>query len=72
MKNDSLQSPRVVAPGMDVSFILKFVPEEKKDYSYNIVCVTEREKFLVPVQAIGARGKELGGTLFHLLCLKST
>lgn len=55
MKSDSLQSPRV-APGMDVSFILKFVPEEKKDYAYNIVCVTEREKFLVPVQAIGARG----------------
>ena len=54
MKNDSLQSPRV-APGMEVSFILKFYPEEKKDYSYNIVCKTEREKFLLPVQAIGAR-----------------
>ena len=26
-----------------------------QDYDFELVCVTEREKFLVPVHAIGAR-----------------
>ena len=26
-----------------------------QDYDYELVCVTEREKFIVPVRAIGAR-----------------
>lgn len=51
----SLQSGKI-APGMEVQFLLTFNPEEKVDYSYNIVCVTEREKFILPVRAIGARG----------------
>eukprot|EP00794_Sanderia_malayensis_P018879 gene18879-20779_t len=44
-----------VAPGMDTIFLIKFVPDEKKDYTHELVCITEREKFLVPVKAIGAR-----------------
>ncbi|KAJ3226665.1 hypothetical protein HK099_004409 [Clydaea vesicula] len=52
--NNSLNSGRV-APGMDISFILSFRPEECCDYHYNLVCITDREKFLVPIKAIGAR-----------------
>ncbi|XP_078068145.1 hydrocephalus-inducing protein-like [Mustelus asterias] len=44
-----------VAPGMTTTFKLVFVPEENKDYIHELICVTEREKFLVPVKAIGAR-----------------
>lgn len=44
-----------VAPGMDTVFIIQFTPDEKKDYTHELICITEREKFLVPVKAIGAR-----------------
>ena len=44
-----------VAPGMDTVFILQFTTDEKKDYTHELICITEREKFLVPVKAIGAR-----------------
>ncbi|KAI8803400.1 hypothetical protein BJ742DRAFT_498091 [Cladochytrium replicatum] len=54
-KTGSLQSSGKVAPGMETDFILRFTPEELNDYSIDIVCVTEREKFLLPVRAIGAR-----------------
>ncbi|KNC96691.1 uncharacterized protein SPPG_07904 [Spizellomyces punctatus DAOM BR117] len=40
---------------MDVAYILRFTPEAETDYKYNLVCVTERETFLVPIEAIGAR-----------------
>ena len=53
-KSTSLISERV-APGMEASYILKFKPEEKIDYSYNLICSSEREKFIVPIRAIGAR-----------------
>ncbi|XP_051884712.1 hydrocephalus-inducing protein homolog [Pristis pectinata] len=46
---------RKVAPGMVTTFKLVFTPEENKDYIHELVCITEREKFLVPVKAIGAR-----------------
>ncbi|XP_048461536.1 hydrocephalus-inducing protein homolog [Rhincodon typus] len=46
---------RKVAPGMTTTFKLIFKPEENKDYIHELICVTEREKFLVPVKAIGAR-----------------
>jgi hydrocephalus-inducing protein len=44
-----------VAPGMDVTYIVRFKPDEYKDYSNDLVCVTEREKFVVSVKAIGSR-----------------
>ncbi|KAJ3332957.1 hypothetical protein HDU76_012454, partial [Blyttiomyces sp. JEL0837] len=55
LKSASLQSGKI-APGMEVQFMLKFLPEENIDYSYNLVCITEREKFLLPIRAFGARG----------------
>lgn len=44
-----------VASGMEVSFTIKFKPQEVKDYSVDLVVCTEREKFLVAVVAIGDR-----------------
>ncbi|KAJ3305286.1 hypothetical protein HDV03_001884, partial [Kappamyces sp. JEL0829] len=54
-KTLGLQSDKV-APGMEVQYIVKFTPDENVDYIYELVCVTEREKFVVPIKAIGARG----------------
>ncbi|XP_015224105.2 hydrocephalus-inducing protein homolog isoform X3 [Lepisosteus oculatus] len=44
-----------VAPGMASTFTILFTPEQNKDYSHKLVCITEREKFEVPIRAIGAR-----------------
>ncbi|XP_072277434.1 hydrocephalus-inducing protein homolog [Pyxicephalus adspersus] len=44
-----------VAPGMASTFRIQFTPEETKDYFHQVICITEREKFVVPIQAIGAR-----------------
>uniref|UniRef100_A0A3B4CPM5 HYDIN/VesB/CFA65-like Ig-like domain-containing protein n=1 Tax=Pygocentrus nattereri TaxID=42514 RepID=A0A3B4CPM5_PYGNA len=44
-----------VAPGMACTFTVLFTPEENKDYIHRLICVTEREKFEVPIRAIGAR-----------------
>ncbi|XP_076808093.1 hydrocephalus-inducing protein homolog isoform X2 [Clavelina lepadiformis] len=44
-----------VAPGMASVFKIQFTPEDRKDYQHELICMTEREKFIVPVQAIGAR-----------------
>ncbi|XP_053402100.1 hydrocephalus-inducing protein homolog isoform X11 [Mercenaria mercenaria] len=44
-----------VGPGLPTTFRLQFTPDEIKDYMHELVCITEREKFIVPVRAIGAR-----------------
>jgi len=44
-----------VAPGMEVQYIVRFSPEAKVDYSYDLTVVTEREKFIVPIRAVGCR-----------------
>jgi len=44
-----------VAPGMEISYIIKFSPEAKTDYAYDLMIVTEREKFIVPIRARGCR-----------------
>ncbi|NXJ80823.1 HYDIN protein, partial [Trogon melanurus] len=46
---------RKVAPGMLATFRIVFTPEENKDYFHQLTCITEREKFIVPIRAIGAR-----------------
>uniref|UniRef100_A0A8C9G5T6 HYDIN/VesB/CFA65-like Ig-like domain-containing protein n=1 Tax=Pavo cristatus TaxID=9049 RepID=A0A8C9G5T6_PAVCR len=46
---------RKVAPGMTSTFRILFTPEENKDYFHQLTCITEREKFVVPIRAIGAR-----------------
>ncbi|XP_026722889.1 hydrocephalus-inducing protein-like, partial [Athene cunicularia] len=44
-----------VAPGMCSTFHILFTPEENKDYFHQVTCITEREKFIVPIRAVGAR-----------------
>ncbi|OXB74069.1 UNVERIFIED_CONTAM: hypothetical protein H355_003132 [Colinus virginianus] len=46
---------RKVAPGMPLTFRILFTPQENKDYFHQLTCITEREKFVVPIRAIGAR-----------------
>ncbi|KAJ3159463.1 hypothetical protein HDU86_001781 [Geranomyces michiganensis] len=53
-KSSNLQSGKV-APGMDVTYVIHFTPEQEIDYRYNLVCSSERETFLVPIEALGAR-----------------
>ena len=52
---DSNSKGNKVAHGMEITFIIRFSPEAKIDYSYDLVVVTEREKFVVPILAIGKR-----------------
>jgi hydrocephalus-inducing protein len=40
---------------MEISFIIKFSPEAKSDYSYDLNVLTERERFIVPIRAVGCR-----------------
>jgi len=44
-----------VVPGMEISWLIKFSPYAKKDYNYDLEIVTEREKFVVPIRAIGQK-----------------
>ncbi|XP_068458365.1 hydrocephalus-inducing protein homolog isoform X2 [Clinocottus analis] len=44
-----------VAPGLSTAFTVFFAPQENRDYHYRLVCVTDRERFEVPVRAIGPR-----------------
>ena len=56
-----------IAPGMSVTYTISFKAEEVKDYQYDLVCVTEREKFIIPVRAIGLRGMYTCGCVCSLL-----
>ena len=40
-----------VASGIELAYRVTFKPESKDDYECDLVCVTEREKFLVKVRA---------------------
>lgn len=44
-----------VAPGLEVAFMIKFSPDSKIDYSYDLKVVTEREIFVVPIVATGRK-----------------
>jgi hydrocephalus-inducing protein len=44
-----------VAPGMEVKYCIKFTPEAKVDVSYDLIVITEREKFIVPIRGIGCK-----------------
>lgn len=46
-----------IAAGIEVCYTLRFKPDQAQDYEVDLVCCTEREKFLVPVRAIGPKPK---------------
>jgi hydrocephalus-inducing protein len=54
-----------IAPGMEVQYVVKFSPEERVDYIHELICATEREKFIVPIKAIGARGLKDFGFVYY-------
>jgi len=53
-KEDNFMGSKIV-PGMEISYVIKFSPNAKKDYIYNLEVITEREKFIVPIKAIGQK-----------------
>ncbi|XP_060779913.1 hydrocephalus-inducing protein homolog [Neoarius graeffei] len=63
-----------VAPGMASTFTVIFTPQENKDYIHRVIYMTEREKFEVPIRAIGPRAildfpDELHFSLCPVKCL---
>ncbi|XP_059713712.1 hydrocephalus-inducing protein homolog [Haemorhous mexicanus] len=46
---------RKVPPGLYATVRILFLPGKKKDYFHQLICTTEREEFIVPIWAIGAR-----------------
>ena len=54
-KTGKIEAGTKVAAGMETKFVVKFSPEAKIDYKYELIVVTEREKFIVPIVAIGKR-----------------
>ncbi|XP_050840203.1 hydrocephalus-inducing protein homolog [Serinus canaria] len=45
----------VVPAGASVPVRIRFSPAENKDYCHELVCMTARERIVVPIRAIGAR-----------------
>ena len=41
---------------MSSFFTIQFKPDAVKDYAHELVCKSEREKFLIPIRCIGSRG----------------
>ncbi|XP_053843742.1 hydrocephalus-inducing protein homolog isoform X2 [Vidua macroura] len=46
---------RKVPPGLSTTVHVLFSPWQNKDYFHQLLCTTEREGFIVPIRAIGAR-----------------
>ena len=44
-----------VAPGMQVCYVVTFKPQDVRAYAVELFALTEREKFVVPVEALGHR-----------------
>ncbi|XP_069729710.1 hydrocephalus-inducing protein homolog [Phaenicophaeus curvirostris] len=44
-----------VLPGRTATFRIRFISEKNKDYSHQLTCTTGREKFIVPIRAVGPR-----------------
>lgn len=45
-----------VAPGVSVVYKITFTPAQVQAYACDLTVVTEREKFIVPVRAVGQKG----------------
>ncbi|XP_058667047.1 hydrocephalus-inducing protein-like [Ammospiza caudacuta] len=46
---------RAVPPGASAPVRIRFTPSKNKDYCHELVCLTARERIVVPIRAIGAR-----------------
>ncbi|XP_074407193.1 hydrocephalus-inducing protein homolog isoform X2 [Zonotrichia albicollis] len=45
----------IVPPGASAPVRIRFTPDENKNYSHELTCITAKEKIVVPIEAIGAR-----------------
>ncbi|KAM7020832.1 hydrocephalus-inducing protein-like [Acridotheres tristis] len=45
----------IVPPGTSSPLRIRFTPDEMKNYCHELVCLTARERIVVPIRAIGAR-----------------
>lgn len=50
-------APKKLARGMEATFAITFTPDSEADFSWDLLVCTEREKFIVPIRARGARGR---------------
>lgn len=64
---DSLHTGKIAA-GMEVPFVLKFTPTDDADFAYNLVCTTDREKFIVPIRVISSRGMHVRAWMCVFVC----
>eukprot|EP00976_Prorocentrum_cordatum_P030344 618043-Prorocentrum_minimum.AAC.3 len=48
-----------VAPGMEVQYKITFSPKTKDDCGVDLIVATEREKYLVPIRALGIRCSDI-------------
>ena len=46
-----------VASGLAVTYTIFFEPEEDTDYDCELIAMSESEKFIIPVRAVGSRGR---------------
>ncbi|XP_063017376.1 hydrocephalus-inducing protein homolog [Melospiza melodia melodia] len=46
---------RAVPPGASAPVRIRFTPSKNRDYCHELVCLTARERIVVPIRAIGAR-----------------
>lgn len=53
MSEFSMKIDGKIAAGMDIAFQLEFSAHEIKEYAVDLVCCTERERFLLPVRVRG-------------------
>lgn len=52
-KEAAAASGATIAPGIEVAYVVRFQPTSPDDASCDLVICTEREKFVVPVRALG-------------------
>ena len=52
-KGSGWEADGQVAPGMERGFVVSFRPETPDSFAYDLVVCTQREKFVVPVVALG-------------------
>ncbi|XP_062355746.1 hydrocephalus-inducing protein homolog [Cinclus cinclus] len=46
---------RIIPPGTSSHVRIRFTPDETKDYSHELICLTARDRIVVPIQAIAAQ-----------------
>ncbi|XP_032925432.1 hydrocephalus-inducing protein-like isoform X2 [Catharus ustulatus] len=45
----------IMPPGVSSPVRIRFTPKKNQDYSHELICITAKERVVVPIRAIGAR-----------------